>query len=59
MFATPDNVPVLDEAQPLFAGSSIQDVLSAISQVVDNALSDRDSPAPEHLERYGSSRDEG
>lgn len=59
MFATSDNVPekvttVLDEAHPLFAGSSIQDVLSTISQVVDNALSDRDSPTPEHLEQYGS-----
>lgn len=48
VFATSEDVPgvvttVLEEAQPLFGGSSIQDVLSTISQIVDNALSGRNS----------------
>ena len=65
VFATSDNVPdvvttVLEEAQPLFGGSSIQDVLSTISQIVDNALSDRHShpQAPEDDDSYSTSGDD-
>ena len=65
VIATSDNVPdvvttVLEEAQPLFGGSSIQDVLSTISQIVDNALSDRHShpQAPEDDDSYSTSGDD-
>ena len=67
VFATSENAPevvttVLEEAQPLFGGSSIQDVLSSISQIVDNALSGRHShslpQAPHDDDNYSTSEED-